>query len=650
MDIVWSPTDDDVERANITRFMRAHGIGSYEELIARSTDDVEWFWQAVVDDLGIEFSKPYHTILDTSAGIPWSKWFTGGRINLAHNCVDRWAERTPDKVAVLWEGEDGETRAVTYAELREMADRAAHGLRELGVEAGDTVGIFMPMAPETVAATLACAKVGAPYLPIFSGFGADAVAKRLQDAEAKVLFTADGFFRRGAPVDMKSVADEAVAASPSVSTTIVWSRLPAGLVEVAWNETDQRWDDLLSRQPARFETEQLDPEHPLMLAYTSGTTGRPKGAVHVHGGFLVKIAAEVAYQTDLHDDEILFWVSDLGWIMGAWEIVGAGALGATVFLFEGAPNYPKPDRLWDMVERHRITTLGISPTLIRALIPAGEEHVRTHDLSSLRILGSTGEPWNPEPYVWFHREVGGGRCPIINISGGTEVGACFLSPLPITSLKPTTLRGPAPGMAVEVWGPDGKPVAAGEVGELVCTKPWPSMTRGVWGDPERYMEAYWNRWPDVWVHGDWATIDADGFWFLHGRSDDTMNVAGKRLGPAEVESALIEHPAVAESAAVGIPHEVKGETVWCFVVTKPGFQRNDELAGELKATVAEQLGKSFKPERIVFVDELPRTRSAKILRRAIRATVLDVDPGDLSSLENPTAIEGIRDRVRTEAS
>ena len=650
MEIVWSPTDEIVERANITRFMRAHGIGSYEELIARSTDDVEWFWDAIVADLGIEFAEPYTQVLDTSDGIPWSKWFTGGRINLAHNCVDRWADRTPEKVAVLWEGEDGATRAVTYAELREMADRAAHGLQELGVYQGDTVGIFMPMAPETVAATLACAKVGAPYLPIFSGFGADAVAKRLQDAGARVLFTADGFFRRGSAVDMKSVADEAVAASPTVEHSVVWSRLPAGSLEQTWNDaTDVRWEELLARQPGRFDTEALDPEHPLMIAYTSGTTGRPKGAVLVHGGFLVKIAAEVAYQTDLRPDEILFWVSDLGWIMGAWEIVGAGALGATVFLFEGAPNHPAPDRLWDMVERHRITTLGISPTLIRALIPAGAEHVRKHDLSSLRILGSTGEPWNPEPYMWFLNEVGGGRCPIINISGGTEVGACFLSPLPITSLKPATLRGPSPGMAVDVWGPDGKPVAPGEVGELVCTKPWPSMTRGVWRDPERYLETYWSRWPDVWVHGDWATIDEDGFWFLHGRSDDTMNVAGKRLGPAEVESALIQHPSVAESAAVGIPHEVKGETVWCFVVTKPGWERNDDLAAQLKATVADQLGKSFRPERVVFVDELPRTRSAKILRRAIRATVQGVDPGDLSGLENPTAIQGIRDRVRVEA-
>jgi acetyl-CoA synthetase len=484
---------------------------------------------------------------------------------------------------------------------------------------------------------LACAKLGAVYVPIFSGYGADAVAKRLQDAEAKLLITADGSYRRGTPVDMKAVADEAADASPTVERVLVWDRLGH---DVAWNDRrDVRWDGLLRRQPDRFETERLYSEHSLMLAYTSGTTGRPKGSVHVHGGFLVKIAAEVAYQTDLHADETLFWVTDLGWIMGPWEITGAGALGATVFLFEGAPNYPGPDRIWDMVERHRITTLGISPTLIRSLIPAGAEHVRKHDLSSLRILGSTGEPWNPEPYMWFFNEVGGGRCPVINISGGTEVGACFLSCFPITDLKPTTLRGPALGMDVDVWGPDGKPVGPGEVGELVCKKPWPSMTRTVWKDPDRYIETYWSRWPDVWVHGDWATIDADGFWFLHGRSDDTMNIAGKRLGPAEVESALADHPAVAESAAVGVPHEVKGESIWCFVVTKPGAQLGDELAKELGRVVVDHLGKSFKPDRVVFVEELPRTRSAKILRRAIRATVLGEDAGDLSSLENPSAIE-----------
>jgi acetyl-CoA synthetase len=643
-DVVWSPSEDYVERANVTRFMRSNGISSYDELVKRSQDDVEWFWDAVVKDLGIEFYRPYSTVMDTSNGIPWTTWFGGGEVNLAHNCVDRWAERTPDKVAVLWESEDGVVRRVTYAELREMADRLANGLRSLGVEDGDTVGIFLPMAPETVATTLACAKIGAVYVPIFSGYGPPAVATRLQDAEVKVLITADGFTRRGGVIPMKETADQAVAASPSVRHVVVWNRLGSGLGrdDLPWTEgRDVRWDELLAAQPATFDTLHLDPEHPLLIAYTSGTTGRPKGSVHVHGGFLVKIAEEAAYQADIHADDILFWVSDLGWIMGPWEIVGAGAAGATVFLFDGAPNDP-PDRLWDLIERHRITALGISPTLIRALIPAGDGMVERHDLSSLRILGSTGEPWNPDPYLWFLDKVGGGRCPIINISGGTEVGACFLSPLPITSLKATTLRGPALGMDVDVWGPDGRPVARGEVGELVCKKPWPAMTRGVWKDPQRYLDTYWNRWPDVWVHGDWATIDGDGFWFLHGRSDDTMNVAGKRLGPAEVESALAAHPAVAESAAIGLPDEVKGEAVWCFVITKPGYERTDTLATELKRAVTDNLGKSFKPSQIVFVDELPKTRSAKIVRRALRAVVMDADAGDLSSLENPGSLDGIR--------
>jgi acetyl-CoA synthetase len=641
--IVWRPTDEYIERANVTRLMRAQDIASYEELVRRSQEEPEWFWDAVVQDLGIEFFKPYEQVMDTSKGIPWTTWFVGGTTNLAHNCVDKWADQTPDAIAVVWEGEDGEVRRVSYRELREMADRLAAGLRSLGVGEGDAVGIFMPMAPEIVAATLACAKIGAIYLPIFSGYAADAVATRLADADAKVLITADGFLRRGSPVPMKETADAAADASPSVERVVVWPRLHRD--DAPYSGRDVRWGELLAAQPSRFDTLELDAEHPLFVAYTSGTTGRPKGSVHVHGGFTVKIAEEVAYQVDLHPDETLFWVTDLGWIMGPWEIVGAGALGSTVFLFEGAPNYPEPDRVWDMIERHEISTLGISPTLIRALIPTGNEWVEKHDLSSLRVLGSTGEPWNPEPYMWFFEKVGGGRCPIINLSGGTEVGACFLSPHPITELKSCTLRGPALGMAVDVWGPDGKTVPPGEVGELVCTKPWPSMTRGVWRDPQRYLETYWSRWSDVWVHGDWATVDDDGFWFLHGRSDDTMNIAGKRVGPAEVESALTEHPAVAESAAVGVPHDVKGEAIWCFVVTKPGYETDDGLVQALRGVVAEHLGKAFKPDRILFVDELPKTRSAKILRRAIRATAVGEDPGDLSSLENPSAIEKIQASV-----
>jgi acetyl-CoA synthetase len=482
-DVVWSPSPEYIERANVTRFMRAHGIATYEELVARSVGDISWFWDAVVRDLGISFLTPYEQVLDTSRGVEWATWFTGGKTNLAHQCLDVWAHRTPEAVAVVWEAEDGDVRRVTYRALRELTDRLAHGLRSLGVQQRDTVGIFMPMAVETVAALLACSKIGAIWVPIFSGFGPEAVAARLADANVSMLITADGSLRRGQPVPMKAIADRAADEAGGIRHTLVWNRLDDA--DSPWNdERDVRWEDLVAAQPARFDTELLDSEHPLFIGYTSGTTGRPKGVLHVHAGFLVKVAEEVAYQTDVRPGDVLHWVTDLGWIMGPWEIVGALALGSTVLLTEGAPNHPGPDRLWATVERHGVTMLGVSPTLIRALIPSGTEPVRSHDLSTLRILASTGEPWNPEPYRWLMEEVGGGRCPIINLSGGTEVGACFLSPLPITELKACTLRGPALGMDVDVWGPDGAPVARGQVGELVCKQPWPAMTRGVWGDDE----------------------------------------------------------------------------------------------------------------------------------------------------------------------
>ena len=402
------------------------------------------------------------------------------------------------------------------------------------------------------------------------------------------------------------------------------------------------WHNLLAAEPAEFTTKSLDPESPLMIAYTSGTTGVPKGAVHVHGGFLVKIAQEVAHQVDMHAADRLCWVTDLGWIMGPWELVGGLAAGGTIVLLEGAPDFPAPDRIWSLVERHGVTILGVSPTLIRALMKHGTEPVRSHDLSCLRILASTGEPWDPESWRWLFEHAGGARCPIINLSGGTEVGACLLSALPITPLKPCSLAGPALGMAVDVFDAAGKPLRHG-VGELVCTKPWPAMTRGIWGDPERYIATYWSRWPDVWVHGDWASIDDDGDWFLHGRSDDTLNVAGKRLGPAEVESILAEHGAVAESAAIGVPDSLKGEVIHCFAVLHHGHEPADSLRSELRDRVAHALGKSFAPDQIRFVTELPKTRSGKILRRLIRKVALGQDPGDLSSLENLAAIEAIRD-------
>jgi acetyl-CoA synthetase len=636
--VVWSPSPQDVEGANVTRLMRAHGIDDYDELQRRSVDDIGWFWDAVIRDLDIEFFEPFSEVSDSSAGVEWTTWFTGATVNVAHQCVDRWAARTPEAPAVIGETEDGVARTWSYAELRRQTDRLARGLRSLGVRARDTVAIFLPMVPEAVAAVMACSKLGAIWVPIFSGFGPDAVAARLADANAKVLITADGSLRKGSTVPMKMTADRAAEAADCVERIVVLRRIDDP--SAPWDARRDVWWDDVSDDAAPLPSAVLEAEHPLFIGYTSGTTGRPKGVLHVHGGFLVKIAEEVAYQVDLHPGEVLHWATDLGWIMGPWEIVGALALGGTVLLFEGAPTHPAPDRLWALVERHGVTTLGVSPTLIRALVPHGLDPVTAHDRSSLRILASTGEPWDPSSYGWLFDQVGGGRLPIINLSGGTEVGACFLSPTPVCELKPLTLFGPALGMAVDVWRPDGTPAGPKEVGELVCTKPWPSMTRGIWGDRDRYLQTYWSRWPGVWVHGDWALRDEDGFWFLRGRSDDTLNIAGKRIGPAEVESAIAAHPSVAESAAICVPDEVKGEQVWCFVVLRPGA---DPDAEELRRVVGDHLGKSFLPARVVFVDELPKTRSAKIVRRAIRATALGLDPGDLSSLENPGSLDAIRD-------
>jgi acetyl-CoA synthetase len=636
-DFVWEPTPDYIDNANVTRLMRAHGIDDYRALIKHSQDDVEWFWGAAVQDLGIEFFEPYEAILDASEGPQFPKWFVGGRVNLAHNCVNRHVPARANAPAIVWEGEDGATRTLTYSDLAAAVARAANGLSHLGIGEGDAVGVFMPMVPEAVVAAYACASIGAIYLPIFSGFGAPAIAARLEDARARVLITADGFWRRGQKVPMKATADEAVASVPGLEKVVVYQRFGDG---APMGPRDISWEDAFEPMPSERAAASLDSEAPLMIAYTSGTTGKPKGSVHVHGGFLVKVASEAAYQTDVKPDDLLYWVTDMGWIMGPWEMVGTHSAGAAVFMYEGAPNHPAPDRLWEMCERHGVTILGISPTLVRALMPAGEEPVRAHDLSRLRILASTGEPWNPEPYRWFSDVVGGGRCPIINISGGTEIGACFLGQAPVIATKSCSLGAPSLGMAIDVYDSDGRPVR-GEVGELVCTKPWPAMTRGFWGSRDRYLATYWSRWPGVWVHGDWASIDEDGYWFLHGRSDDTLNIAGKRIGPAEFESAAVEHQAVVECAAVGVPDEIKGETVWCFCILRPGIDPTDELRAEIKKAVAAELGKAFTPAEVRFVEELPKTRSAKILRRAIRAKVLGEDPGDMSSLENPSALEAI---------
>jgi acetyl-CoA synthetase len=637
-DVVWTPTPEVLERANVVRLMRRHGIETFAELQQRSQDDPDWFWPAAVEDMRLEFSAPWRQVSDLSRGPEWATWFVGGTLNVAWNCVHRWAERRPDDVAAVFAGEDGARRELTFAAMSREVTRFAEGLASLGVGPGDVVATYLPMAPEAAIASHAVAHLGAIQMPVFSGFAAHAVAARLQDSDAKVVVTADGSLRRGKTIPMKEVVDEALVDSPSVEHVVVWERLGSGAPMTAGR--DVAWDELVDGQPGELPPLDVDAETPYLLTYTSGTTGRPKGIVHVQGGFLVSIAREVAYQADAHEDDTILFATDMGWIMGPWTVVGGGALGARLAFMEGAPDQPA-DRLWRLIEQERATILGCSPTLIRALMLHGDPET---DLSSLRTIVTTGEPWNPAPYRWLFERVGGGRCPIINCSGGTEVGACFLSPTPAGAIKECSLGGPALGMAMDVVDAEGNPVR-GEVGELVCRKPFPGMTRGFWRDPERYLETYWRRIPGLWVHGDWASVDEDGFWFLHGRSDDTLNIAGKRIGPAELESAAVGHAAVAEAAAVGVPHEVKGEVAWVFCVLGPGHEPSEELAREVGAAVGAELGKAFAPDRVLFVPALPKTRSAKIVRRAVRARALGQDPGDMSSVENPESLEAIADAV-----
>lgn len=636
-DIIWTPYGDYLEKSNIARFMRKHGIKTYDELVQRSIQDTSWFWDAALKDLGLDWYQPYTKVQE--GGFPWAKWFIGGKTNIVLNCIDRHIQSGRGGQAVLvQEDEVGNTRTMTYAELDRQVCRLANALRAIGVGKGDTVGLYLPMIPEIVIAFFAVIKVGAIIIPIFSGFGASALATRLEDAKAKVLFTADGSFRRNKPVPIKTEADVALHSVPSVKKVVVVKRTGS---EAPWVEgRDVWWDDFLAGQPETAKTEVMEAEDHALIIYTSGTTGKPKGTVHTHAGCLAQMGKELGYAFDVKPDDMFFWVTDIGWMMGPWELIGVQIFGGKYVIFEGAPNYPNPDRLWELVERQKVATLGLSPTVIRLLMTYDEQWVKKHDLSSLKYLGSTGEPWDRESYMWFFEKIGGKRCPIINISGGTEIVGCHLSPLPITDLKPCSLRGPGLGMDVDVFDEKGKSIPTG-IGHLVCKQPAPSMTKGFLNDPQRYLDTYFSTFPNVWFHGDWAERDKDGHWFLRGRSDDTIKIAGKRTGPSEIESALMEHAASMEAAAIGVPDKIKGEEVVCFVRLRPGYEPSDALREELKKQVVKALGKTLKPRDLFFIDDLPKTRSAKILRGVIRKKFLGQDVGDTASCANPEAIDAI---------
>jgi len=639
--IVWTPDESSLLDTNLGRFMKKHDLSTFPDLMSKSTSDIGWFWDSVIEDLDIQFEHPYSKVVDNTNGPEFPEWCVDGRMNIIHNLLDKWLENenTADRTALKYESEEGDIRYFSYREVAAEVARVAEALRADGFSQGDVIALFMPMTPELLFSFLAIIKIGAVILPLFSGYGPKAVTTRLQDAEAVALFTSDGFPRRGKTIGLKEVADEALESCPSVRRVIVHNR--SNRKDVPFSaERDRDFENYVAGFPEISETTSTSAEDTMMIIYTSGTTGRPKGAVHTHCGFPIKGAQDMFHAMDLKPGETMYWMSDMGWMMGPWLVFGTMMIGASMVFTDGAPDYPDAGRLWEMVANHNVTHLGLSPVLIRALMPSGTEYVERSDLNSLRAVASTGSPWDPASWNWVFENVLEKKKPILNYSGGTEISGGILCGNFLQPLKPCSFSGPVPGMAVDVIDESGESVT-GVVGELAIREPWIGMTRGFLNDRERYLQSYWSKFPGVWVHGDFAAVDDDGLYFILGRSDDTIKVAGKRLGPAEVESIVSAHPDVTESAAIGIPHDIKGEEVGIFVVLKAGATPNDELRADLVRQVMDELGKPLKPGFIRFATMLPKTRNAKVMRRVIQAVHLGNNPGDMSSLEDPASLAAI---------
>jgi acetyl-CoA synthetase len=632
----WVPPPGTIEKRRVWAFMQSLGFDDYYEFLAFSVDQPEAFYAAAMTDLGLDWPTPWHQLKDSSDGEAWTRWFVGGHTNMTWLAVHRWAATSHGaRTALQWQGEDGEEVHLTYGELAEKIDLVTAGLRAAGVRDGDVVGMYLPPLPEAAILMFAVARMGAVLAPAFSGYGADALAERLQLVDAKFLITADGYLRRGQPVDMKSVANAAADAA-GVERLIVVPRLGA---EVAERPGDVTWNELL--QHGREESfVWFEPEKPWLVAFTSGSTGKPKGAVHSHGRLPYRASIDMAYCLDMSEDSCLYWPSDMGWIIAPLGIVTSLILGGRHFIYEGAPVHPTPDVLWKLVEKHRVTHLGSSPTLLRQLAAEGAEWVEPYDLPTLQVIASAGEPMTKAAWRWMHRHVGRGIRPIMNHTGGTEIGCGLLSGSPVVPMRETRFAGPPPGIAVGVVDPDGRKVV-GQLGELAVLQPWPSMTYGFWGEPQRWTDTYTSRFPGLYLHGDRAIEHEDGSWELPGRSDDLLKVGGKRIGPSEYEALALGVEGVVTAAAIGVPDSLKGEAV-VVLFTAQADADAAQLATRIQRRVEEGLGKAFRASHVVPIDQLPLTRSAKVHRRAIRAWLTDTPAGDLSNLENPSSEESVR--------
>ena len=626
---------------------KAHikSLDEYEAMYRRSVEDPEGFWSEAAEEL--EWFAKWTKVLEpgkNGSGFG-AKWFVCGKLNLSYNCVDRHAKGARrDKVALLWEGEPGEVRQLTYSELHEQVQRFANVLKGLGIKKGDRVAIYMGMCPELAIVLLACARIGAVHSVIFGGFASHAIVDRVNDSECVAVVTQNVSYRRGGEIKLKSIVDEALVQCPSVKHVVVYQR---GDMKVEMKSgRDVWWHEAMAKAPAECAAEWMDAEDPLYLLYTSGTTGKPKGLLHTTGGYAVQTYLTTKHVFDLRDDDIFWCTADIGWVTGhSYVVYGPLQNGATVLMYEGAPNWPEPDRFWKIVDAHKVTVFYTAPTAIRAFTKWGAEWVRKHRLDSLRLLGTVGEPINPEAWMWFHREIGGERCPIVDTYWQTETGAIMITPIPgAVATKPGSATRPFFGIVPEVVTKDGEPVPDGKGGLLVFRTPWPSLARTVWGNPERYEKAYWVEIPGSYFTGDGARRDADGYYWLMGRVDDVLNVSGHRLGTMEVESALVAHPKVAEAAVVGRPDELKGQAICAFVTLEMGHTVSPELKHELKQWVVKEIGALARPDDVRFTDALPKTRSGKIMRRLLRelATTGEVK-GDMTTLEDFSVIAKLRE-------
>jgi acetyl-CoA synthetase len=632
---VFPPPADFASKAEISSFEE------YEKLYARAAEDPETFWAEQADAL--HWFRRWDKVLEWNE--PFAKWFVGGRLNVSYNCLDRhlstWRK---NKAAIVWEGEPGEIKTITYLQLHQEVSRFANVLKKLGIQVGDRVALYMPLTPALAVAMLACARIGATHTVIFGGFSADAIRDRVNDGQCRLIITSDGGYRRGSEIRLKDTVDEAAVNCPSVENIVVYQRTGSRVSMKPGR--DHWWHELTKTVGTECAAAELDAEHPLYILYTSGTTGRPKGILHTTGGYLTQVAYTTKLVFDLKDNDIYWCTADIGWVTGhSYVVYGPLACGATVFMYEGAPNYPDFDRFWDMIERHKINILYTAPTAIRAFIKWGEQYPLKHDLSSLRLLGTVGEPINPEAWMWYHEVIGKRRCPIVDTWWQTETGAIMISPLPgATPTVPGTATRPLPGIVVDIVTKNGAPVGPNEGGYLVVKHPWPSMLRTLWGDDERYRQAYWSEIPGNYFAGDGARRDSHGYYWIMGRVDDVINVSGHRLGTAEVESALVSHEAVAEAAVVGRPHELKGQAISAFVTLEGGRAGSNELKEELRAHVAKEIGALAKPDDIRFTDALPKTRSGKIMRRLLRELASSGQvAGDVTTLEDFSVLEKLRD-------